>query len=112
MMKLQQLVKERRGHWPERKIGPSVPEGSERGPPVQGAPRAEARHLAGGPVRQRQDETEIRIRPGDAPQVLRTLHDEPDLRFEYLADLSGVETGTTFKVVYHLWSDVTPDGSG
>jgi NADH-quinone oxidoreductase subunit B len=27
MMKLQQLVKDRRGHWPERKIGPTVPEG-------------------------------------------------------------------------------------
>jgi NADH-quinone oxidoreductase subunit B len=26
MMKLQQLVKERRGHWPERAIGPTVPE--------------------------------------------------------------------------------------
>ncbi len=26
MMKLQQLVKERRGHWPERSIGPSVPD--------------------------------------------------------------------------------------
>ena len=25
MMKLQQLVKERRGHWPERSIGPTVP---------------------------------------------------------------------------------------
>jgi NADH:ubiquinone oxidoreductase subunit C len=52
-----------------------------------------------GPVRQRQDQTEIRIRPGDVPQVMRTLHD----------DLCGVDTGTTFQVVYHLWSDVTPD---
>ena len=26
MMKLQQLVKERRGHWPDRAIGPTVPE--------------------------------------------------------------------------------------
>jgi NADH-quinone oxidoreductase subunit B len=26
MMKLQQLVKQRRGHWPERMIGPNVPE--------------------------------------------------------------------------------------
>jgi NADH:ubiquinone oxidoreductase subunit C len=43
-----------------------------------------------GPVGQRQDQTEIRIRPGDLPQVMRTLHDEPDLRFEYLADLCGV----------------------
>ena len=27
MMKLQQLVRQRRGHWPERNIGPTVPEG-------------------------------------------------------------------------------------
>jgi len=27
MMKLQQLIKDRRGHWPERAIGPTVPEG-------------------------------------------------------------------------------------
>src|SRR6267378_4443328 len=27
MMKLQQLVKDRRGHWPERSIGPTVPDG-------------------------------------------------------------------------------------
>ena len=27
MMKLQQLVKQRRGHWPERAVGPTVPEG-------------------------------------------------------------------------------------
>jgi NADH:ubiquinone oxidoreductase subunit B-like Fe-S oxidoreductase len=27
MMKLQHLVRDRRGHWPERKIGPTVPEG-------------------------------------------------------------------------------------
>ena len=46
--------------------------------------------MAGRPVRQRQDQTEVRVRPGDVPQVMRTLHDEPDLRFEYLADLCGV----------------------
>ena len=27
MMKLQQLIKERRGHWPERRVGPTVPAG-------------------------------------------------------------------------------------
>jgi hypothetical protein len=25
-MKLQQLVKDRRGHWPDRAVGPTVPE--------------------------------------------------------------------------------------
>jgi NADH-quinone oxidoreductase subunit C len=73
--------------------------------------RLEARfgdRLAGA-VRQRHDETEIRIRPGDVPDVLRALHDEPDLRFELLADLAGVDTGTEMEVVYHLWSTTTPD---
>jgi hypothetical protein len=27
MLKLQQLIRERRGHWPERQVGPSVPAG-------------------------------------------------------------------------------------
>ena len=65
--------------------------------------------LLTGPVRQRHDETEMRIRPGDVPQVMRTLHDDPRLRFEYLSDLAGVDTGTDFQVVYHLFSVVTPD---
>ena len=65
--------------------------------------------LLTGPVRQRHDETEMRIRPGDVPQVMRTLHDDPALRFEYLGDLAGVDTGTDFQVVYHLYSVVTPD---
>jgi NADH-quinone oxidoreductase subunit C len=62
-----------------------------------------------GPVRQRHDETEIRIGPGDVPDVMRVLHDEPDLRFEILADLAGVDTGSVMQVVYHLWAPTTPD---
>jgi NADH-quinone oxidoreductase subunit C len=62
-----------------------------------------------GPVRQRHDETEIRIRPADLPEVMRTVHDDPDLAFVVLADLSGVDTGTTMQVVYHVWSARTPD---
>jgi NADH-quinone oxidoreductase subunit C len=62
-----------------------------------------------GVVRQRHDETEIRIRPADVPDVLRALHDEPDFRFELLADLAGVDTGTEMEVVYHLWSTTTAD---
>jgi NADH-quinone oxidoreductase subunit C len=63
----------------------------------------------GGPVRQRHDTTEIRISPADVPDILRTLHDDPDFRFTFLADLAGVDTGLVMQVVYHLWSDVTPD---
>jgi NADH-quinone oxidoreductase subunit C len=73
--------------------------------------RLEARFgdLLAGPVRQRGDETEIRIHPADVPDILRALHDEPDLRFELLADLAGVDTGTGMEVVYHLWSITSPD---
>jgi len=63
--------------------------------------RLEARvgdHLR-APVYQRQDETEIRIEPGSVPEVLQTLHDALDLRFEILADLAGVDTGDVMQVV-------------
>jgi NADH-quinone oxidoreductase subunit C len=62
-----------------------------------------------GPVAQRHDETEIRIAPGSVVDVLRILHDDPSFRFEFLADLAGVDTGDTLQVVYHLWSQGTPD---
>ena len=62
-----------------------------------------------GPVRQRHDETEIRIGPGDVTQVITALHDEPAFGFEFLADLAGVDTGEVMQVVYHLWSASTPD---
>jgi NADH-quinone oxidoreductase subunit C len=62
-----------------------------------------------GPVRQRHDETEMRVGPGSVPEVLLTLHDEPGLRFTFLADLCGVDTGTDLQVVYHLWSEATGD---
>ena len=61
------------------------------------------------PIRQRDDETEIRVAPGDVPQVLTILHDSIDLRFEVLADLAGVDTGTEMQVVYHLWSPTFND---
>jgi NADH-quinone oxidoreductase subunit C len=62
-----------------------------------------------GPIRQRHDTTEIRIGAADVSDVMRTLHDDPDLRFTFLADLCGVDTGLVMQVVYHLWSDITPD---
>src|SRR5450759_3747728 len=69
------------------------------------------------PIYQRHDETEIRIDPGVVPDVLRILHDSPDLRFEILADLAGVDTGEVMQVVYHLcsamssyWLRVIADG--
>jgi NADH:ubiquinone oxidoreductase subunit C len=61
------------------------------------------------PTGQRNDTTEVRIRPGDVTDVMRTLHDEPEFRFELLSDLCGVDTGVTMQVVYHLWSPLSPD---
>jgi NADH-quinone oxidoreductase subunit C len=62
-----------------------------------------------GPIRQRYDQTEIRVKPGDIVDVLRLLHDTVDLRFELLADLCGVDTGDSMEVVYHLWSETSSD---
>ena len=62
-----------------------------------------------GAVRQRHDETDIRIAPKDVIDVTRALHDEPAFGFRVLADLAGVDTGDTMEVVYHLWSSTSPD---
>ena len=62
-----------------------------------------------GPIQQRHDETEIRIGPGDVPDVVRALHDEPEFRFILLADLAGVDTGVVMQVVYHLWGETSGD---
>lgn len=75
------------------------------------ARRLEARFetVLHGAARQRHDETEIRIGAGDVVDVLRSLHDEPELGFTMLADLAGVDTGKEMQVVYHLWSATTTD---
>ena len=65
--------------------------------------------LLSGPVRQRDDTTEIRIGPAHVPEVMRSLHDEQIFRFQMLSDLCGVDTGSVMQVVYHLWSDTTAD---
>ena len=62
-----------------------------------------------GTVAQRHDTTEIRVGPGDLVEVMRTLHDDAAFRFVLLADICGVDTGETMQVVYHLWSDTSPD---
>jgi NADH:ubiquinone oxidoreductase subunit C len=65
--------------------------------------------LLSGPIRQRHDETELRIGAGAVTEVLRALHDEPAFRFRILADLCGVDTGAAMQAVYHLWSETTGD---
>jgi len=73
--------------------------------------RLEARFgdIASGPIRQRHDETEMRIAARDVQDVMRALHDEAEFRFELLADLAGVDTGEHMQVVYHLWGETTSD---
>ena len=73
--------------------------------------RLEARFgdIANGPIRQRHDETEMRIAARDVQDVMRALHDEAEFRFELLADLAGVDTGEHMQVVYHLWGETTSD---
>ncbi len=55
------------------------------------------------------DTIELVVRPRDLSDVMRTLRDDGDLRFELLADLCGVDTGLTMQVVYHLWSPLCSD---
>ena len=54
------------------------------------------------------DTIELVVRPRDLTDVMRTLRDDGDLRFELMADLCGVDTGVTMQVVYHLWSPLSP----
>ena len=62
-----------------------------------------------GTVRQRHDQSEIRIGAADVIDVLTALHDEPAFRFTMLADLAGVDTGSEMQVVYHVWSTTSAD---
>jgi NADH-quinone oxidoreductase subunit C len=57
----------------------------------------------------RHDTIELIVAPASVPTVMRTLRDEPQLRYEVLADICGVDTGRTMQVVYHLWSALSPD---
>ena len=61
------------------------------------------------PLRQKADQTEIWIGPGELTAVMTRLHDDEQFEFEILSDLAGVDTGTEMWVVYHLWSPRTPD---
>ena len=60
-------------------------------------------------MRQHADTTEIWIGAQHVTDVMRTLHDDEQFRFELLADLCGVDTGSEMWVVYHLYSTETPD---
>ena len=43
---------------------------------------------------------------------MTALHDEPDLHFQFLADLAGVDTGVVMQVVYHLGARPRRTGCG
>jgi NADH-quinone oxidoreductase subunit C len=55
------------------------------------------------------DTIELVIEPRVVPAVMRTLREDPELGYEILADICGVDTGATMQVVYHLWSARSPD---
>ena len=58
-------------------------------------------------VRTFRDELTVIIRREDALAVNEFLRDDPELRYNYLVDLCGVEdmgTEARFTVVYHLYS--------
>ena len=66
-----------------------------------------------GPVTQALGEATIVVPVGDLESVMRTLRDRPELRFESLIDVCGVDystygdgdhAGPRFAVVYHLLS--------
>ena len=40
---------------------------------------------------------------------MRVLREDAAFRFEILADICGVDTGSVLQVVYHLWSPLTSD---
>jgi NADH:ubiquinone oxidoreductase subunit C len=55
------------------------------------------------------DTIELVVDTAALPSVMRTLREDPDLRYELLSDLCGVDTGRTMQVVYHLWSPLSSD---
>lgn len=56
------------------------------------------------------NETTVVLAPQDLPRVCRFLRDDPDLAFDFLSDVTGVdrlgwpEALPRFEVVYHLYS--------
>lgn len=56
------------------------------------------------------NETTVVVRPQDIQSVCRFLRDDPDLAFDFLSDVTGVdrlklpESSPRFEVVYHLYS--------
>ena len=56
------------------------------------------------------NETTVVVRPQDIQGVCRFLRDDPDLAFDFLSDVTGVdrlklpESSPRFEVVYHLYS--------
>ncbi len=56
------------------------------------------------------NETTVALRPQDLARICRFLRDDPDLAFDFLSDVTGVdrlqlpEASPRFEVVYHLYS--------
>lgn len=57
-----------------------------------------------------EDTVEVQVATGEVVDTLRTLRDDPDFGFFYLADAAAVDygVGQRFEVVYHLFSYAHP----
>ncbi len=59
-------------------------------------------------IREFRGQVSVTVRKGRIVEISRFLHDEPDLNFDYLVDLCGVDylgkKEIRFEVVYHLYS--------
>jgi len=57
-----------------------------------------------------EDTVEVQVVPERVVETLRTLRDDPDFGFFFLADAAAVDygVGVRFEVVYHLYSEKHP----
>ena len=62
-----------------------------------------------GPIRQRHDETEMRIGPGDVTQVITALHDEPEFDFEFWPTWPAWTRATSCRSCTTSGAATTPD---
>jgi NADH-quinone oxidoreductase subunit C len=87
--------------------------GSEGTAPAEGLVLQRLREKFGdalGEVTVWRHETTVLLRPQDLVRVCRFLKDDPDLAFDFLSDVAGVDRlelpqpAPRFEVVYHLYS--------
>ncbi len=96
-----------RSGWPGKETSADRPgQGGRAGAPAHRSPGRRSRGSC-GPTR---TPSRSRSRANESSSTLRTLRDDPDFGFFYLADAAAVDygVGRHFEVVYHLYSDRHP----